>query len=209
MLLQAMRIKFFLWMKIITSLLIFNLLYFSHSGTVSAVERSVNPGQSIQSVIDSASANDTVVVDDGVYYESLTITKSLTLKAQNPGKVTISGAVNPAGVTFQPEGTTPGLYYTTDITVPVVWVMQGDRSLHDYLNLTSLKNFTLKPKPNGDILPGPHEGFAFDATTNRLYVILPNNADPRTLPVGQKVEFNRDSVGDGIVVTGGSALNPR
>ncbi|MBI4129934.1 hypothetical protein HY468_01310, partial [Candidatus Roizmanbacteria bacterium] len=159
----------------------------------------------------SAASGDTVIIPNGVYYENLTINKSLTLKAQNPGKVTISGAVNPAGVTFQPEGTTPGLYYTTDITVPVVWVMQGDRSFYHYASLNELINFKLPPQPNGTVLAGPREGFYFDTSIApvRLYVILPNNADPRTLPAGQKVEFNRDSLGDGITIQGGTALNPR
>ncbi|MBI4130502.1 hypothetical protein HY468_04250, partial [Candidatus Roizmanbacteria bacterium] len=176
-----------------------------------AAQLTVSPTQKIQDVITSASANDTVVIDDGVYYENLTINKSLTLKAQNPGKVTISGAVNPAGVTFQPEGTVPGLYYTTDITVPVVWVIQGDRSLYHYASLNELINFKLPPRPNGFVHNGPPEGFYYDriTTPNRLYVILPNNADPRILPAGQKVEFNRDSVGDGIIIQGGTAQNPR
>ena len=38
---------------------------------------------SIQAAIDNASSGDTIIVDDGIYYENLTITKDLILTSSN------------------------------------------------------------------------------------------------------------------------------
>lgn len=57
------------------------------TGSVSAANWTVNPGGNIQSVINSASANDTITVNDNngsayTYTVNLDINKNITLKAK-------------------------------------------------------------------------------------------------------------------------------
>lgn len=69
------------------------------TGAVSAANWTVNPGDSIQSVIDNASANDTILVNDNngsayTYTGNLVVNKTLQLKSKTGGKVNIK-ALNP------------------------------------------------------------------------------------------------------------------
>ena len=70
------------------------LMLISIMGTVSAANYTVNPGDSIQSAIDNASSNDTIIVNDNngsayTYTENLVINKTLQLKASTGKNVTI------------------------------------------------------------------------------------------------------------------------
>ncbi|MCZ3365636.1 MULTISPECIES: NosD domain-containing protein [Methanobacterium] len=70
------------------------VLCFLSVGTVSAANLTVNPGGSIQSVIDNASSNDTITVNDNngsayTYNENIVINKKLTLQAKSGGLVAI------------------------------------------------------------------------------------------------------------------------
>ncbi len=51
----------------------------------------VAPGDSIQAAIDGAAAGDTIVIKPGIYNESFTIAKTLTIKG-SPGKTILDGA---------------------------------------------------------------------------------------------------------------------
>lgn len=66
------------------------------SGAVSAASWTVNPGSSIQSVINSASSSDTITVNDNganyTYSENLVINKNVTLKAKSGGNVTLKSS---------------------------------------------------------------------------------------------------------------------
>jgi len=69
-------------------------------GAVSAADWTVNPGDSIQSAINNASNNDTIIVNDNngtayTYTENLVINKTLQLKTINGTNVTIQ-ALNPS-----------------------------------------------------------------------------------------------------------------
>ncbi|MEL7671183.1 right-handed parallel beta-helix repeat-containing protein [Methanobacterium sp.] len=70
------------------------LMLISITGTVSAANHTVNPGNSIQSVINNASSNDTIIVNDNngsayTYTENLVINKTLALQAKNGANITI------------------------------------------------------------------------------------------------------------------------
>ncbi len=55
-------------------------------------QHKVAPGSSIQSVIDAAQDDDTILIPDGIYYDDLTIRKKgLRLIAENPGRAILSG----------------------------------------------------------------------------------------------------------------------
>jgi parallel beta-helix repeat protein len=67
------------------------------SGAVSAANLTVNPGDSIQSVIDNASDNDTIIVNDNngsvyMYTENIVINKSISLQAKTGGNVIIKAS---------------------------------------------------------------------------------------------------------------------
>jgi len=70
------------------------LILISITGTVSAANLTVNPGDSIQSVINNASSNDTIIVNDNngsayTYTENVVINKTIQLKSNDGGNVTI------------------------------------------------------------------------------------------------------------------------
>jgi len=59
----------------------------------------------IQGAVDAASPGDMIVVRDGIYYESITINKPITIKAENIGK-TIIDAQGSKGITITANGAT-------------------------------------------------------------------------------------------------------
>ena len=50
----------------------------------------INPGQSIQKVLDSANSGDTVIVNPGTYSENIVIKKTITLKSSGRGETIIT-----------------------------------------------------------------------------------------------------------------------
>lgn len=54
----------------------------------------VNPGDSIQAAIDSATAGDTIVINPGTYTESLTLSKPVSLIGVNSATVIIHAVAN-------------------------------------------------------------------------------------------------------------------
>ncbi|HRI05855.1 MAG TPA: DUF5011 domain-containing protein [Candidatus Dojkabacteria bacterium] len=62
---------------------------------VFAADLVVNPGDSIQAVVDSASAGDTVIINPGSYVGNVVVNKSLTLKsASGAATVTVTGKIS-------------------------------------------------------------------------------------------------------------------
>lgn len=83
------------------------VLCFLSVGTVSAANLTVNPGGSIQSVINAASSNDTIIVNDNngsayTYTGNLIINKTLQLKASTGKNVTIRPSNLSSIVTVNP-----------------------------------------------------------------------------------------------------------
>ena len=80
-------------------------------GAASTIQ--VHSGDSIQAAINSATAGDTILVNDGTYTEELTINKSVTIKSVNGSSVTIiddaegehpAVTINSSNVTFGGDG---------------------------------------------------------------------------------------------------------
>lgn len=70
------------------------LIFISMMGTISAANWTVNPGDSIQSIINNASSNDTIIVNDNygsgyTYTENVVVNKTVQLKVNDGGNVTI------------------------------------------------------------------------------------------------------------------------
>ncbi len=171
---------------------IFLLLGFVLANPVAsqAATISVNPSANLQSVLDSASSGDTILFDDGTYYQSVIVKKPLTLKARNGGRAILSGSHN-GNFNFSADGSTSGLF-TANVSWSVSWVTGNNRLLLNYKNLNSLKNFTFPDTGK----PGPKEGFYYDSGSQRLYLRLQNNANPNNA----KIEVNNNVGGVGITV---------
>jgi predicted outer membrane repeat protein len=80
--------------KIVLAFLTFFAILLMLNGAVSAANVTVNPGDSIQSAIDNAYDNDTIIVNDNngsayTYTENVVINKAVSLKAKTGGNVTI------------------------------------------------------------------------------------------------------------------------
>ena len=79
----------------------FAFLAFMITFSAAGAEVQLTPDDDIQQALDAAAPGDTIVLNDGVYYQRLTISrggkpgKPVTLKAAHGGGATISGAVPP------------------------------------------------------------------------------------------------------------------
>ncbi|MGB9937641.1 MAG: right-handed parallel beta-helix repeat-containing protein [Methanobacterium sp.] len=91
-------------MKNILVVTSFFVVLFLFTGAVSAANWTVNPGDSIQSVIDNASNNDMIIVNDNngsayTYNENIIINKTVQLKAKTGGNITVN-ALNSSNNVF-------------------------------------------------------------------------------------------------------------
>lgn len=96
------------------------LILISINGTVSAANLTVNPGDSIQSVINNASSNDTIIVNDNngsvyTYTENVVINKTIQLKSNDGGNVTIQ-ALNSSQPVFTVDNCCDSVIYGFTIT---------------------------------------------------------------------------------------------
>lgn len=96
------------------------LILISITGTVSAANLTVNPGDSIQSVINNASSNDTIIVNDNngsgyTYTENVVINKTIQLKSNDGGNVTIQ-ALNSSQPVFTVDNCCDSVIYGFTIT---------------------------------------------------------------------------------------------
>ena len=74
---KNMKLEVFTVILLVSSI----ILIFGVIGPVSAATITVNPGQSIQSAINSASNDDTIIVNTGIYNENIVVNKKITLIA--------------------------------------------------------------------------------------------------------------------------------
>jgi len=162
----------------------------------------LTPTDDIQKALDAAAPGDTIVLKDGVYYQSLVITrggtagKPVTLKAANAGGATISGAVPPAEgkLKFTPVEEETDIYKAA-VPHRVWWVMVEGRNLVNYGYYSYLKTFEFPDQSNGALKPCVPEGFAW--RNGHLYIRLENKVDPNTVAI----EINR-------VVSGHTSAEP-
>jgi hypothetical protein len=169
---------------------------------LSAAGAELTPADDIQKALDAAAPGDTIVLKDGVYYQSLAITrggkpgKPVTLKAANGGGATLSGAVPPAErgthpmgrLKFVPVEEEPGMYKAA-VPHRVWWVMVDGRNLVNYGYFSHLKTFQFPDQSNGALKPCVPEGFAW--RNGSLFIRLEKKADPNTAAL----EINRPIAG--------------
>jgi len=155
-------------------------------GTSTATVVTLAPGDDIQKAMDRAEPGDTIALQDGVYFQSLVITrggtsgKPITLKAIRGGCATINGAVprDRAGLKFE---RVEADLYKADVSNRVWWVMVGERNLVNYGQLDFLKKFEFPDQSSGKLNPCAPEGFAWQDDT--LYIRLEKGADPNAEPI--------------------------
>ncbi len=174
----------------------------AHAGTTHFVE----PGQSVQQVIDRSNDGDVVVLKDGVHHGSLDIHRSITLRAEHGGEATVT---NRYAGRLPWERTSPGSR---------IWFARGvDWPVHGLL-VEGLHAFDFRSKENFDaqacgpywskgwqgqgITPGgrppkgnyryatPPISFAHDAPAATLWLRLNDTRDPNQIAV----DFNSSDV---------------
>lgn len=152
----------------------------------------LTPTDDIQKALDAAAPGDTVVLRDGVYYQSLVITrggtpgKPVTLKAANGGRAILSGAVPPDQIKlkFTRVEEEPDIY-KAPVPHRVWWVIVEGRNLVNYGYYSYLKTFEFPDQSNGALKPCVPEGFAW--RNGHLYIRLEKKVDPNTVVM----EINR------------------
>ena len=80
---------------------IFATLAFVSVGCASAVTHYVNPGESIQTVVNASDPGDTIIVMDGTYTENVDVNKSLTIQSDNGSANCIIQAANSYAPVFE------------------------------------------------------------------------------------------------------------
>jgi hypothetical protein len=149
----------------------------------SAAGAELTPADDVQKALDAAAPGDTIVLKDGVYYQSLVITrggtpgKAITLRAANGGAATLSGAVPPGKEKLKFE-LVEGDLFKAAAPNRVWWAMAGVKNLVNYGNLEHLKKFQFPDlyAPKNALKPCALEGFAWQDGT--LYVRLEGGTDP-------------------------------
>jgi len=155
--------------------------------TSAGAELQLTPADDIQKALDAAAPGDTIVLKDGVYYQSLVITrggtpgKPITLRAANGGAATLSGAVPPDQGKLKFE-LVEGDLYRAPVPHRVWWAMAGARNLVNYGNLAHLKQFQFPNLYKNALQPCAPEGFAWQ--DGSLYVRLERGADPNAAAIG-------------------------
>jgi hypothetical protein len=151
-----------------------------------AAAAELTPADNIQKALDAAAPGDTIVLKDGVYYQTVVIAKGgtagkpVTLKAANGGQATLSGAV-PADQPKPKFELVEGDLYKAAVAHRVWWVMCGPRNLVNYGKLELLKKFQFPDQSSGALKPCVPEGFAWQ--DGMLYIRLEKKADPNTAPL--------------------------
>lgn len=136
--------------------------------------------RTIQRAADAVNPGDEVLIQPGVYFESVQITRTgtaeqpITFRAGGPG-VIVSGAhpaIRAGQTVWTAEITAPHLY-STPLSYEPATVLADGIDLFPYQTLAELQTFTLANLNNTDPpkpAPGPRHGFAF--VGGRLYVRL-------------------------------------
>jgi hypothetical protein len=141
----------------------------------------LTPADDIQKALDAAKPGDTIALKDGVYYQSVVISrggtpgKPVTLKAANGGGATISGAVPPERAKLKFE-LVEGDLYKAAVPHRVWWVMVGPRNLVNYGNLSYLGQSEFPNQSGGGLKRCVPEGFAWQ--DGMLYIRLEKKANP-------------------------------
>ena len=136
----------------------------------------VAAGEDLQAAVDRAAPGSTLELAAGTYPLPVRIkTPGLTLKAAEPGAVTLSGAAE-GELDWQPADGAEGLY-AADVPYPVRWVTADGRNLLGYDRPEELMQFKRLGRESKQDVGANPEGFTWQ--DGKLYVRLFEGRDPR------------------------------
>lgn len=151
---------------------------------LSAAIVTVEPGQSLQEAADKLNPGDTLLLAEGIYHQTFTLTKSgtasnpITIKARSPGKAIITGAMKMTPPFEHVEG---AIYKTAWVSsnwsgngTGQGWVVAGDRNLYNFNSLEEMRTFRKVGGKDKD--QTPQEGFFYQG--GELYVRLLGGENP-------------------------------
>lgn len=167
--------------RLMKRLIAFTALVTTMAFPAAGANRQLTPADDIQKALDAAKPGDAIVLKDGVYHQSVVITrggtagKPVTLKATNGGGATVSGAVPPDKAKLKFE-LVEGDLYKAAAGHRVWWVMVGSRNLVNYGNLSYLTQFQFPNQSGRGLKRCVPEGFAWQDGT--LYIRLEKKANP-------------------------------
>ena len=130
--------------------------------------------RTIQHAAAVVNPGDTVLIQPGVYFEQVLLTRTgtavqpITFRATGPGTI-VSGAnatIRAGQAVWTLESGTPNLY-STPLPAEPATVLSDGVDLFAYVSLAELQSFTFSGTPS---VPGPQQGFAF--ASGKLYVRL-------------------------------------
>ncbi len=156
--------------------------------------RSSSAFKTIQKAIDTASAGEIIEVADGVYYESLSVSKKgtstdaqLWLRAENPGGVILSGAVQAAREgteAWSSEGNDTWSTSRSD-DVWAAYHLDDGTFLPRFKTRADIEAVTVNLHDSGKSVKTPSYGVAHEG--GKLYLRLKDGGDPN----GQKIVVPR------------------
>ena len=148
----------------------------------------VEPGRSIQSVIDRAAPGDTIVLEDGLYHGALSIDKSLTLRARHGGEATITNR-HPGPVVWRRAPGDGRTWFARGIDWPVHGMRVEGLHAFDYRTKRNFDTRTCGPYWSKGWQGGlaqytaPPIYFARDAAGDTLWLRLHDDRNPNDLDI--------------------------
>lgn len=170
----------------------------SGSMIVGAV-RFVDPGDSLRAAIEDSAAGDVLILRDGVYSGPVLIDKSVTLRAEHPGEVTITNRYE-GEVEWKRMG--DRIWRAEGIEWPVHWLWVNGIHAFDYRTRENFEQRACGPfwskgwQEGMTPYPVPPISFAWEEETASLWLRLNDDRNPNALTI----EFHRAGLnGDTLV----------
>lgn len=170
-------------------------------GPTDRVTHIVEPGQSIQQCIDQCSDGDVIILQDGVFCESLDVHRSITLRAEHGGHVTVTNR-HEGPVYWIRSASDSQTWYAGGIDWPVHRLLVEGVHAFDYRTKENFDSRTCGPYWSKGWQAGkksytkPPIYFAHDAATDTLWLKLDDDRNPNDI----EIDFNsRDVDGETLV----------
>ncbi len=161
----------------------------------------ISEEDNIQVVIDKSSAGDTLVLRDGIFCETITVTKALTIRAEHPGEAMITNRY-PNKVRWIELKAGTGFWYTQGIDWPVHRLLVDGVHAFDYRTKDNFDKLECGPywskgwQEGRTFYPVPPIYFARDSATQTLWLRLDDSRNPNDL----QVDFNSRNIGGQTLV---------
>lgn len=154
----------------------------------SAAVHLVRAGESIQHVLDGSAAGDTVVIEPGVYFETVRIGRPVTLRARVPGTVTITNR-HAEKLSWRRATGEPRVWFARNVDWPVHWLWVEGVHAFDYRSAENFRQRVCGPfwskawQEKRERYAVPPLSFARDAATHTLWLRLDDDRDPNTCEI--------------------------